>query len=174
MRLLTILFTGIFLLSSTNTAQALDIDFGPTYWDVEDLDAAWGASVRLSQPVHEWVDVTFGAGWLFGEEDLADDDFMLIPIDLGLKVHLTSGCDLAPYLLAGASYVSIDNDHDFLPRLDGDWGAYTGAGVSYPLNDDWKVYSDVIFRFVNFDIKDAPGHINGHGLQATAGLSYTF
>lgn len=174
MRLLTILFTGIFLLSSTNTAQALDLDFGPTYWDVEDLDAAWGASVRLSEPVHEWVDVTFGAAWLVGEEDLADDDFSLVPLDLGVKVHLTSGCDVAPYLLAGASYVSVDNDDDFLPELDGNWGGYAGAGVAYPLDDTWSVYSDVVFRFVDLDIEGSNDELDAEGLQATAGMTYSF
>src|SRR5690606_9895047 len=98
---------------------------GASYWDVEDLDAAWGPAVQVSHPIYkEWVDITAGTSWMIGEEE--NDDFDLVPLDLGLKVHLTSGCDYDPYLLGGVTYLAVDNDSDRLPELDGNWGAYVG------------------------------------------------
>jgi hypothetical protein len=158
-----------------NSAHALDLRFGPSYWDVEDLDASVGVSAKLSEPIYkEWVDVEVGASWLTGEEGIEDDTFQLIPLDLGVRVHLTSGCRVDPYLLAGATYLAVDNDDDALPDLDGNWGGYAGAGIAIPVNDKWDLYSDVVFRFTELDNNDGGDDVDANGLQATAGVSYSF
>ena len=162
-------------LSFVSQVSALELSFGPTYWDVEDLDAAVGVSTKISQPVYEeWVDLEFGVSWLTGEEGIEDDTFHLIPIDLGARVHLTSGCTWDPYLLGGVTYLAVDNDDDALPDLDGDWGGYAGAGIAYPFSDEWKVYADTVFRFHELSTDGASDDVDANGLQATLGLGYTF
>ena len=171
-KLILPLFLALFVCTPVH---ALDLRFGPSYWDVEDLDSAVGVSAKLSQPVYkEWVDVEVGAAWLTGEEGIEDDTFHLIPLDLGLRVHLTSGCQYDPYLLAGATYLAIDNDDDALPDLDGNWGGYAGAGIAYPVSDNWDLFTDVVFRFTELDNKDGGDDVDANGLQATLGVAYTF
>jgi hypothetical protein len=155
---------------------ALDLSVAGSYFDVEDLDASYGPSVVLSESVYEeWVDLEFGAAWLMGEEE--DVDFSLVPLDLGVKVHLTSGCEYDPYLRGGATYMAVDEDSDEV-ELDGDWGAYVGAGVAYPLDKQWDIYTEILWRWNELDANaggvEFANAVDANGTQVNLGVTYSF
>lgn len=164
------------LFAVAQPCSALDLSVAGSGFDVEDLDAAYGASVVLSESIYEeWVDLEFGAGWLMGEEE--DVDFSLVPLDLGLKAHLTSGCEFDPYVRGGVTYMAVDEDSDDV-ELDGDWGAYVGAGVAYPLDSKWDVYTEVLWRWAELDANaggvEYANAVDANGTQVNLGVTYSF
>lgn len=164
------------LFAVAQPCSALDLSVAGSYFDVEDLDASWGPSVVVSESIYEeWVDLEFGVSWLMGEEE--DTDFTLVPLDLGLKAHLTSGCDYDPYVRGGASYMAVDEDSDE-GELDGDWGAYVGAGIAYPLDNQWDIYTEVLWRWSELDANvggvEYANAVDANGTQVNLGVTYDF
>ncbi|RZW13200.1 MAG: hypothetical protein EX260_11550, partial [Desulfobulbaceae bacterium] len=105
--LISILFCG-------SNASAIDLYGYGSYWGKQDVDGSWGAGVGLAIPLfteHLRLDAR---ATFFSDSDAGSvyRDVTLIPLDLGLQVHILPYGDLDPYLLGGVSFIYVDSSSE--------------------------------------------------------------
>jgi len=149
---LTFIFCFVFFSVFFVVPPAFSIDvygFG-SYWDRNDVDGAWGGGVGVSLPLLIDYLRLDGRVYFFEDSDFGpDDELTLLPVDLGLQVHVFPDSSIDPYLLAGFSYLYADADK---VDVDSKFGAYLGAGVDMELSIPFfKVFAEAIYRFNEID-----------------------
>ena len=128
-------------------SQALAIDlygFG-SYWDKKDTDGTWGAGLGLSIPLFtEYVRLD-GRAYFFENSDLGTDELKLLPLDIGLQVHIIPHGTVDPYLLGGVSYVYADTD--IIEVESSNVSGYIGAGLDWRLgHTPLKIFGEALYR----------------------------
>ncbi|MCK5071231.1 MAG: hypothetical protein KAR01_11835, partial [Desulfocapsa sp.] len=92
------------ILCCSSQANAIDVYGFGSYWDKGDVDGTWGAGVGVSLPfILDNLRID-GRAHYFEDSDLGNDSLKVIPIDLGLQVHILPDSPLDPYALGGISY----------------------------------------------------------------------
>ncbi|MBT8345625.1 MAG: hypothetical protein KJO28_04905, partial [Desulfofustis sp.] len=77
-------------------------------------------------------------------------DVTLIPLDLGLQVHILPYGDLDPYLLGGVSFIYVDNSSEI--DLDTKTSGYIGVGLDVSLGTSLvKLFGEAIYRFTELE-----------------------
>ncbi|MBT8355017.1 MAG: outer membrane beta-barrel protein [Desulfofustis sp.] len=143
--LISILFCG-------SNASAIDLYGYGSYWGKQDVDGSWGAGVGLAIPLfteHLRLD---GRATFFSDSDAGSvyRDVTLIPLDLGLQVHILPYGDLDPYLLGGVSFIYVDNSSEI--DLDTKTSGYIGVGLDVSLGTSLvKLFGEAIYRFTELE-----------------------
>ncbi len=154
-------------------AVAVDLYGFGSYWDKQDVEGSWGAGLGVTMDLF-FIDYLRldGRVYFFENSDLdTDDSLTLLPIDLGLQVHLFPDADVDPYALAGVSYLYADADKI---DVDSTFGAYVGAGVDLQLGIPFfKLFGEAIYRFSDIDtaLRD---NVDVSGFTANVGLKFNF
>lgn len=130
------------------SANALDLYGFGSYWELEDADGAWGGGVGLSFPLLTDYLRLDSRVYVFESSDLDEDDELeLLPIDLGLQLHLLPQQTFDLYALGGAFWVYADADRI---DIDSDVGAYAGGGVEIG-TETFRLFGEAIYRFVELE-----------------------
>ena len=156
-------------------ASGLDLAVLGSYWDPDDADAAWGMGGKAGIPLlTEHLDLQARAYWYPDVSAGKSGRIDFVPVDLGAAVQFLPGADLNPSLAAGVSYVFVDSGGR--DRVDGNWGAYAGAGLEIGLAAGFVIDAELLFRFAELDyadsFKDEAFRVNG--LTANLGLGFRF
>ena len=159
-------------LSCATPAAALDLYGFGSYWDKNDVEGSWGAGLGASLPLLIDFIRLDGRIYFFENSDLdTDDSLTLVPVDLGLQVHLFPDADIDPYGLAGISFLYADADKI---DVDSTFGAYIGAGLDVKLGIPFfKLFGEALYRFSDIDtaLRD---NVDVSGFTANVGLKFTF
>jgi hypothetical protein len=135
---------GLILLAGA-PATAVDLYGFGSYWDKGDAEGTWGTGVGLSLPLltdHLRLD---GRIYFFENSTLGkDDELTLVPVDLGVQVHLAPDAALNPYALGGVSFIYADADRS---DVDSSCGGYLGGGLEWSPLSILKLYGEVAYRF---------------------------
>jgi hypothetical protein len=171
---LTLCFAMLFAINACMVVPAFAIDlygFG-SYWDRDDVEGAWGGGVGASLPLLIDFLRLDGRIYFFENSEFGpDDELTLIPVDLGLQVHVLPDSSIDPYLLGGISFLYADADKI---DVDSTFGAYLGAGVDLELSIPFfKVFAEAIYRFNEIDsaFGDDP---DVSGFTGNVGLKFNF
>jgi hypothetical protein len=136
---------GCLALSAGTPARALDLYGFGSYWDRGDAEGTWGAGIGLGLPLftdHLRLD---GRIYLAEDSDLdRDDELTLVPVDLGLQLHLMPDGFFDPYAVGGVSFIYADAEHH---DVDSSWGGYLGGGVEWELLGLFQLFGEVVYRF---------------------------
>ena len=156
------------------TAAALDVAMLGSYWDMENADAAWGAGAKVGIPVLTDHFELQGRAYWYPDVSANIDKIDFVPVDLGAAIQILPGETFNPSLLAGVSYVFVDSSGR--NSIDGDWGAYAGAGLEIGLGLGFVIDTEVLFRFAEMDYSDRFEHgtFDAKGLTANIGLGFRF
>ena len=176
MKSLKIAFLGLFIsiLFCGSNASAIDLYGYGSYWSRKDVDGAWGAGVGLAIPLfteHLRLD---GRATFFSDGDAGRvyRDVTLIPIDLGLQVHILPYGDIDPYLLGGVSFIYVDNSSEI--DLDTKTSGYIGAGLDLSLGTSLiKLFGEAIYRFAELE-SVLDDNIDAGGFTGNVGLKIHF
>jgi hypothetical protein len=167
---LAVLFVGI--VSMPPPVFAIDLYGFGSYWDRDDVEGAWGGGVGASLPLLIDYLRLDGRIYFFENSKLGpDDELTLMPVDLGLQVHILPDRSIDPYLLGGISYLYADADKI---DVDSKFGAYLGAGVDVELNIPFfKIFAEAMYRFNEIDsvLADDP---DVSGFTGNIGLKFNF
>jgi hypothetical protein len=169
-------------------AKEFDVALFANYWDVKDGDDnVWGPGISLAVPLWEnQLKLDIRATWLPDAGKDRYGDIALVPLDLGLSWHYNCNEPWDLYALGGASWVFSNQDpNDDLGgsvKLEDDTiGAYVGVGARYDFVDNLGLFTNVYYRFVEFDVKsdnveglDESGTFEADGLNVDIGLVYSF
>lgn len=174
MKFVKVLFLGLLIsiLFCGSRAFAIDLYGFGSYWDKKDVDGSWGAGIGVSLPIiidHLRLD---GRAYYFEDSDAKRDvgSVQMIPLDLGLQVHILPSSAIDPYILGGISYIYVDDDTRW-SNLDSKWGSYLGAGLDIDLGSSFiKLFGEAMYRFAkidgNFDRDiDASGFTTNIGIK---------
>ena len=151
--------------------RAVDLYAFGGYWSPADGEGIGGAGVGMSLPLFTSRVRLDGRLGRYGRGELAPsgEEAGLIPLDLGVQVHLMPGSDLDPYVLGGVSYVFVDGG-----GVDGGAGGYLGAGcdvaVGVPL---LRLFGEVVYRFGDLDNPFGPDP-DAAGFGGNLGLKLHF
>jgi len=166
-----IIFIGINLCMVPG-ASAIDVYGFGSYWERNDVEGAWGAGVGASLPLMLDFLRLDGRIYFFEDSELgADDELTLVPVDLGLQVHILPDSSLDPYLLGGISFLYADADKI---DVDSTFGAYVGAGIDVPISIPFiKLFAEAMYRFNELDsaMADDP---DVSGFTGNVGLKFNF
>ena len=159
-------------LAGATPAAAIDLYGFGSYWDKNDVEGSWGAGLGASLPIFiDFIRID-GRIYFFENSDLDQDDSLrLVPVDLGLQVHLFPDGDIDPYGLAGVSFLYADADRR---DVDSTFGSYIGAGLDVKLGIPFfKLFGEAVYRFS--DIDTARGDdVDVGGFTANIGLKFNF
>jgi hypothetical protein len=163
---------GAMALLAGSPAMAIDLYGFASYWDKKDLDGKWGGGVGLSLPLltkHLKLD---GRVYFFENSSLGrNDSLTLIPIDLGLQVHLLPNGTLNPYALGGITYMYADADR---VDVDSGFGGYFGGGLEWAFPSSvLKLFGEVVYRYQDLDA-DALDDLDISGVVGNIGLKLHF
>lgn len=168
----TLLFAaGCLLLLPAAPARALDVYGFGSYWDKGDATGKWGLGLGAGLPV--LTDVLRLDGRIAFYEDShfdGHDDLTLMPIDLGLQVHILPDSALDPYGLAGVSFIYADADHS---DVDSSFGTYLGGGIAWDPFSAVQFFGEVIYRFQELD-GGRGEHIDVSGFTGNVGVRFSF
>lgn len=158
-----------------NDSYGLDLYAVGSYWQVEDGDGVAGVGVGASLPLIIEALRLDGRAYFFENSDYGrDEELELLPIDLGLQVHLRPGETIDPYLLGGVSWIQADADrYDIDPAF----GTYVGAGLEYGLNETFRLFGEAVYRMAELDSDSRFGsrdEIEVSGMTGNAGLKLHF
>lgn len=130
-------------------ACALDLYGFASHWEMDDADGTWGVGGGVAIPLLADFLRLDARGYYFEGSDIRGNDSIdVVPLDLGLQVHILPNEFLDPYILGGVSYVYIDADrYDF----DEEFGAYAGGGLQLNLFSSLSIFSEVIYRDLQVD-----------------------
>lgn len=184
-----VLLAAPFLFAVSNALSEkgeVDLAVFGNYWDVKDGDDnVWGPGLALAIPLYQnQLKLDVRGTWLpdAGEDRLGD--ISLVPVDLGLSWHFNRREPWDVYVLGGASWVFSNTDlRDDLGlgvKVEDDtWGAYVGGGARFDFVDNFGVFTNVYYRFVEFDVDTAnierlSGTYDADGLNVDVGLVYSF
>ncbi len=168
--------------------KGIDLSVFANYWDVKDGDDnVWGPGIGLSIPIwQQQLKFDLRATWI---EDAGEDNFgdvSLIPLDFGLSWHYNCNKPWDFYGMGGMEVVFTDFDQSGsvegeISLDDNEIGGYVGGGVRYDFVDNFGVFTNVYYRFVELDVEtdDVAGlstsdTYKADGLNVDIGLAYTF
>jgi hypothetical protein len=130
-------------------APAIDLYGFGSYWDKGDAEGTWGAGIGMGLPLmtdHIRLD---GRVYFFENSTLGkDDELTLIPVDLGVQVHLLPDAEFNPYALAGVSFIYADADRS---DVDSSVGSYLGGGIEWAPFTLIRLYGEAVYRFQELD-----------------------
>lgn len=152
-------------------AMALDLYGFGSYWDKGDADGTWGSGIGLALPL--FTDhLRLDSRLYFSEDsDLGrDDDLTMIPVDLGVQLHLLPDAPLNPYALGGLSYIYADADRS---DVDSSFGGYLGGGLEWEPFPIVKLFGEVVYRAQELD-GGRGDHIDVSGYTGNVGMKITF
>ncbi|NBW41836.1 porin family protein [bacterium] len=136
--------TLFFLFLSPALCLGLDLYIMGSMWEPSDTERTFGYGAGVSLPMITDYLRLDGRVYFFEENDQDNDEsFELIPVDLGLQIHLEPDNDFNPYLLAGISYMLVDGEQ---VDIDDDFGGYFGAGLEYGLNKTFRLFGEAQYR----------------------------
>ncbi len=167
------ILTMLISLGCAAPATAVDLYGFGSYWDKKDVEGSWGAGLGVTLDLF-FIDYLRldGRVYFFENSDLdKDDSLTLMPIDLGLQVHLFPDADVDPYGLAGVSFLYADADKI---DVDSTFGAYIGAGLDVKLGIPFfKLFGEAIYRFSDIDtaLRD---DVDVSGFTTNIGLKFNF
>jgi len=148
-RIVFLVALAFFTFSYTPRVMALDFIGAASYWDPDDADGAWGLGLGVALPLFTEIVRLDGRVYFFESSDIGDDGGLdLIPLDLGLQVHLLPHRDWDPYLMGGLSYIYADADR---VDVDSELGGYLGGGVEYAWTSAVKPFGELTYRFAELD-----------------------
>jgi len=161
---------GVFL-GTGSPAMAIDLYGFGSYWDKGDADGKSGFGIGLSLPLlteHLRLDgrVYFIENSTLGE----DDDLTLIPIDLGVQLHLMPDASLNPYALCGLSFIYADADRT---DVDSSFGSYLGGGLEWAPLPIIKLFGEAVYRFQELD-GGRGGDLDVSGMTGNVGVKIYF
>lgn len=159
------------LLNAGVAARAIDLYGFGSYWDKGDADGKWGAGIGLSLPLfseHLRID---GRVYSFEDSSLGkDDELTLIPVDVGVQIHLFPDADFNPYALAGVSFIYADADRT---DVDSSLGGYLGGGIEWAPVPVIKLFGEVVYRAHELDGGNN-GDLDVSGMTGNVGLKVNF
>ena len=154
------------------------------YYNVKDGDDnVWGPGLGVGIPLmgRELL-LDFRASWLpdAGEDRLGDLE--LVPLDLGISYHYVPCDNWGVSIMGGMTYAFADFDprneaEDGIADLNDQWGSYVGAGGEYKFNPNFGAFTNVYYRFLDFNISsasDRSGEFNADGVNVDVGVKYYF
>ena len=148
-KLCATLFAFSFFVYLSTRAHAIDLYALGSYWEVEDAEGSWGAGLGASIPIftdHVRIDAR---AYAFENSDFdGDDELELIPLDLGLQIHLRPDQDLDPYILGGVSWVYADTAR---LEVDSEFGAYIGAGADFQFTSRLRPFGEIVYRIAELE-----------------------
>ncbi|ADW19201.1 hypothetical protein Despr_3068 [Desulfobulbus propionicus DSM 2032] len=167
-----LLFGAGCLIAFTGTpAPALDLYGFGSYWDKGDAEGTWCAGIGLGMPLltdHLRFD---GRIYLAEDSDLGhDDELTMVPVDLGLQLHLLPDASINPYALGGLSFIYADADHH---DVDSSLGGYLGGGIEWVPFPIVKLFGEVIYRSQELD-GGLGEHIDVSGYTVNMGVKINF
>lgn len=159
------------LLLAAAPAGAVDLYGFGSYWDKGDAEGSWGYGIGLSAPLlFEQLKldgrVTFYDDSPWGPHD----ELTLIPFDLGLQACLFPSASLAPYALAGLSYIYADAERT---DVDSSFGGYLGGGLEWAPVSFLSLHGEVVYRMQEVD-RGRGGNIDVSGITANLGVRLSF
>ena len=168
-----ILCVSLVVLFSTSPAMAVDLYGFGSYWEQEEADEGrWGAGIGLSFPIiteHLRLDAR---AYYFEKSILNDNaELRLIPLDLGLQVHILPDAMFDPYAIGGFSYIFAEADEI---DADSDFGGYIGGGLQWAVpNSIVKIFGELAYRFHEVKANDI-ADIDVSGITANIGIKLHF
>ena len=168
---LFIVFSTLCIFSPKNL-MAIDLYAMGSYWEVEDAEGVWGAGAGISIPLLVDYLKLDARAYAFEDSNYNRDNLELIPVDLGVQIHMFPSATLNPYLLGGASYIAADTDR---VDIDSDFGAYAGAGLNFALSENFKLFGEAVFRFAELSTDTiSEEDVDLGGITANAGIKLSF
>lgn len=171
-----ILCIGFIVMLSSSQTMAFDLYGFGSYWDQgESNDGKWGGGVGMSLPLFtDYIRLDTRA-YYFESSDLPNGDKLtLIPLDIGLQVHILPDAVVDPYVLGGATYMFAEADRF---DVDADFGGYIGGGLEWALPSSIvKLYGELMYRFHSIDAIEGD-HIEDvdiSGWTGNVGLKLSF
>ena len=139
------------------------------------MDGAWGGHLGLALPLFTEMLRLDGRVYYyesFNYED-GDGDLEIVPVDLGLQLHILPNGKLDPYLQAGVTYTFADGkDNDI--SIDDGFGGYIGVGLDWALMKILKPYAEFNYRFQEMDTNIDQLEANLTGWTGNVGLKLHF
>ena len=166
-----LLAAGWMIAGTVAPAQAINLYGFASYWDKGDLEGKGGFGVGLGMPLVSGHIVLDGRIYFIGKSSLArDDELTMVPLDLGLQLHLFPGAALNPYALGGISFIYADADRS---DVDSSFGAYLGAGLEWAPVSFLRLFGEGIYRFQKLD-GSRGSNIDVGGLTGNVGVRIYF
>ncbi len=170
-KILSLVFV-VGLLFTFERAAALDLYAFGSYWEKEDTDGSWGGGVGVAVPLFTDYVRLDGRAYYFENSNVGNNDELeLVPLDLGLQIHILPDSRVDPYLLGGASYVYADSDR---VDVDSEVGAYAGVGLDVKLFSVVKIFAEAMYRQTELSDEWSREDIDVSGVSGNLGLKFTF
>lgn len=152
-------------------AGAVDLYGFGSYWDKGDVEGRWGYGIGLSAPLFFEQIKLDGRVTLYDDSPLGrHDDLTLIPFDLGLQALLFPSATLAPYALAGFSFLYADADRT---DVDSSFGGYLGGGLEWSPISFISLHGEVVYRLQEVD-RGHGDNIDVSGITGNLGIKLSF
>ena len=157
---------------------AIDIFGAGSYWQLEDADGVWGAGVGIAIPVFTPHVRIEARTYLFDNteiDDDNDDELDILPIDVGMQLHLFPNGPLDPYVVSGASFLYADTDSERID-VDSNVGAYAGGGLQLRVTSFLSVYAEALYRMADVDVDGIinKDEVDISGVTGNIGAKLTF
>ena len=161
--------TLLALLCSTTQAQALEVYGFGSYWNRQNLGDAGGGGIGINIPVIIDPIRLDGRVYYFENGDFHNDKVDIIPVDLGLQIHIIPKARLDPYALGGISYNFVNSDK---LDLDSGFGGYLGAGLNIRLDSSnmFSIFVEGLYRYSDINGDTDWGDLDASGFTANVGL----
>lgn len=166
-----VIATGCLLLFSITPAKAIDVYGFSSYWDKGDADGKWGMGLGASLPVFTDFLLLDSRIAFYSDSNFDhNDDLTVMPIDLGVQVHILPGSALDPYATAGVTFIYADADHS---DVDSSFGTYLGGGLTWDPFSFVQFFGEVIYRFQELD-GGRGEYLDVSGYTGNAGVRFSF
>lgn len=161
----------LMLLLAGTPAGAVDLYGFASYWDKGDVEGRWGYGIGLSVPLLFEQLKLDGRVAFYDDSPLGyHDELTIIPFDLGLQVLLFPSAALAPYALAGLSYLYVDADRS---DVDSSFGGYLGGGLEWSPISFISLHGEVVYRMHEVD-RGRGDNIDVSGITGNIGAKLSF
>ncbi len=170
--------------AQTAKTKTSELNLYATYWDVKDGDDnVWGPGISGGYYFSNELSADLRVSWFpdMGRDNFGDIES--VPIDLGLTYHASLNPQFELSVSGGATYamVNFDPNVDGLVDIDNSWGAYAGLGGTFFFTDQIGLFSNVYYRFMEFDadVKDGipfrgDDTLEADGVNVDLGLKFLF
>ncbi len=166
--------------SKTN---GFDVSLYANYWDVKDGDDnVWGPGLAFAIPLYDKaLKLDLRAAWF---ADAGNDEFgdvELLPLDFGLSYHYMASNEFDIYPMLGGTYTFVDADSSSVGVVDieDSLGGYAGLGGAYYFTPNWAFFTNVYYRFIEFDTDSNLNVLDdetleGEGINVDMGVRFSF
>lgn len=152
-------------------AGAVDLYGFASYWDKGDVEGRWGYGIGLRAPLLFEQLKLDGRVAFYDDSPLGrHDELTLIPFDLGVQALLFPSATLAPYALAGFSFLYADADRT---DVDSSFGGYLGGGLEWAPVSFLSLHGEVVYRMQEVD-RGRGDDIDLSGITANLGVKLSF